>query len=346
MALPIRRKRTAPHSGTRLFRRTPRSPARILGTRVLLILGVLVLLTAVLWWDRAGLKDHLDGHISFSDVVYFTAVTVTTVGYGDVVPVTDRARLIDAVLVTPVRLFVWLVFLGTAYELLLQKWIEGWRMKRMQSGLKDHVIICGYGHSGQSAAKEIVACDGDAVVIDLDPRAVQRAADAGHIALQGDATREADLAEARVDKASAVLICVGRDDTAVLATLTARHLHPGVRVISSVREFENLKLVRQAGADTTVLPSQVGGYLMADAVRTRYLNAYVSDMLTSSGRISLQERVAGPTDVGRRMRDLDSELVVRVYRQGEPIGFWEGDKTVIQIGDVLLTIVPNPDLAD
>ena len=145
-------------------------------------------------------------------------------------------------------------------------------------------------------------------------------------------------------RASAVLICVGRDDTAVLATLTVRQLHPAVRVICSVREAENLKLVRQAGADATVLPSQVGGYLMADAVRTRYLNDYVSDMLTSAGRVMLSERPARSEEVGKSMRQVESELVVRLYRDGQPIGFWEGDKTVIRTGDVLLSIVPNQDL--
>ena len=326
---------------TRLFVRKPHSAARILGSRLLLMLVVVMMLIAILWLDRGGLKDHHDGHVSFSDIVYFAAVTVTTVGYGDVVPVTDRARLIDAFLVTPVRLMVWFVFLGTAYELLLQKWIEGWRMKRMQMGLSGHVIVCGYGHSGQSAAMEIAACDNTVVVIDQHPGAVQRAADAGYIALHGDATREKDLAEARVDNAHSVLICLGRDDTAVLATLTVRQVNPNVRVISSVRESENLKLVRQAGADATVLPSQVGGYLMADAVRTNYLNEYVADMLTSTGRVSLQERSATSADVGRRMRDIEDELVVRLYRDGAPVGFWEGEKTVVQAGDVLLSIVPT-----
>ena len=87
------------------------------------------------WFDRDGLKDQIDGHISFSDILYFGMITVTTVGYGDIVPVSDRARLIDAVIVTPARLFIWLLFVGTAYELLLQKWIEDLRMKRLRDDL-------------------------------------------------------------------------------------------------------------------------------------------------------------------------------------------------------------------
>lgn len=66
------------------------------------------------------------------------------------------SRLIDAFFVTPVRIFVWLTFLGTAYQLVLQQFIEEWRMLRLQRELKDHVILCGYGHSGSIAASELL----------------------------------------------------------------------------------------------------------------------------------------------------------------------------------------------
>lgn len=304
-------------------------------------MGVQLILLSVLWWDRDGLRDHYDGHISFGDVVYFTAVSVTTVGYGDIVPISPRARMIDAVLVTPVRLFVWLLFLGTAYELLFQRWMENWRMKRMHEELSDHVIVCGFGHSGQSAAQELSSRGVRVLVMDRDEVAVKRAADAGYIGLVSDPTRQADLQAAVLTKAAAILLCLGRDDSAVLALLTIRNYCPHVRVVAQVRDFENLQIVRQAGANATVLPSQVGGYLMADAMRTNYITEYVTDMLTSAGRVSLHERRARPDEVGRKMREIEPELVVRLYRGGRPIGFWEGPATVIQENDTLLVIAPT-----
>lgn len=329
------------HNSRRLFARSPYSVGHMLAVRVLLVVGLLLSLIAILWWDREGLRDHLDGEISFTDVIYFTAVSVTTVGYGDVVPVTDRARMIDAVVVTPVRLFIWLLFLGTAYELVLQKWIEGWRMKRMQENLKAHAIVCGFGDSGRSAARELAARGKTVLVVDRDPAMLQLAADAGYLGLLGDATRSVDLRAAAIDKANTVLVCLGRDDAAVLATLTIRDLCAQVRIVCSVRELDNLKIIRQAGADATVLPSQVGGYLMADATRTHYVTDYVTDLLTVGGRVSLNERAPKASEIGRRMREIESEIVLRIYRGGVPVGFWEGEHTVIRENDVLLTIVPT-----
>ena len=76
------------------------NPGRTLLLRAGMLAGMLLLIFLVLWLDRAGLRDHADGHVSTLDVLYFTLVTITTVGYGDVVPVTPTARMIDAFFLT------------------------------------------------------------------------------------------------------------------------------------------------------------------------------------------------------------------------------------------------------
>ena len=112
-----------------------------LALRIGLALSLIVLAFAILWFDRGGLRDNLDGHLTFADVIYFTMITVTTVGYGDIVPISERARLIDAFLITPIRIFLWLIFLGTAAEFLLKRSWENWRMRRIQQTLHDHVVL-------------------------------------------------------------------------------------------------------------------------------------------------------------------------------------------------------------
>lgn len=327
----------------RLRRADRRSPERVLAIRVFWLVGLLMAVLALFWWDRDGLKDQIDGHISFSDVVYFTAVTVTTVGYGDIVPVSDRARLVDAVLVTPLRLIIWLIFLGTAYEMVLRWWLEERRMKKLEKTLSGHVIVCGYGHSGRSCATELVARGHAAsgiVVIERTETVLEAAVQAGHIGLAGDAAQTQSLLDAGIKRAACVMLCLGRDDTAVLTVLTVRKLNPTVRIVSLVAEEENVSLIRQAGADTTVSPSLVSGHLMADSLSSSLLTDYVNDLVSAKGRVKLVERLPQPAEIGQHMRDLKPGLVVRLHRNGQTIGFWELERSRIAPGDVLIEIVP------
>ena len=317
---------------------------RTLVFRAGLVFTLFALVMVVFWLDRDGLRDHHDGHVSFSDVVYFSMVTITTVGYGDIVPITPTARLIDAIFVTPIRLFIWLIFLGTAYQLVIQRLVEDIRMRVMQAKLHDHVVICGFGHAGRSAAAELVRRGTDkrnVLVIDASRAAVESAGEAGYVGLLGDATHEHVLKEARLESAAAVFVCVGRDDTSVLITLTVRHLSPDVRLVAMVQEEENEKLVRQSGADATVMPSKVGGILLADSLDTSNLAGYVLELITVGGRVTLVEREAQPEDVGRTPREIPEGLCVRVLRGNEVFGFWEPDVRV-QTGDRLVVIRPEP----
>jgi voltage-gated potassium channel len=291
--------------------------------------------------DRSGLQDNIDGHVSVSDVFYFTMITITTVGYGDIVPVSDQARLIDAFFVTPVRIFVWFIFLGTAYQLIIQRLIEEWRMTRLQSELRDHVVLCGFGHSGSIAASELLLrgwSPGEIVVIDSDADEVQRAADRGFIGLHGDASSEELLKVAAVDRAHSVIVSVGRDDTTVLVVLTIREIARQVRVVARVGEQENVKLVRASGADVIVSPPRFGGYLMADAIASSATVDFVAEALTFRGGFQLHERDPAPQEIGRAARELGGSLVVEIRRGGRRIGCWQDPGLVIERDDRLLVI--------
>ena len=314
--------------------------ARTLAVRAAIVVALFLAVLAVLWLDRAGLRDQSDGEVSFLDVVYFTMVTVTTVGYGDIVPVSDRARLIDALFVTPIRFFVLFIFVGTAYQMVFQRMMEERRMRKLEDSLKDHVIVCGFGHSGRIAAVELVAKGGKpehVVVIDPSESAARAAAEAGFVALVGSATSEEIMRRAAVQQARALIVCVGRDDTAVLAVLTARHLSEKVRVIASVRESENAKLLRQGGADVIVTPSRVGGYLLADAVESAYTVGLINEILTERGRVHLTERKPAQEEVGLKARALPC-LVIGIERDRKRILFWDLSDATVEADDLMLVI--------
>jgi voltage-gated potassium channel len=323
-------------------------PGRTLAFRIALMLALVAAVFGVLWLDRDGLKDTLDGEMSFTDVLYFAMVTITTVGYGDIVPVTPRARLIDAVFVTPIRIIILLLFLGTAYQLVVRQYMEAYRMAKVQAALNAHIIVCGLGYTGWSAAKELLAkgtAPGNIVAIDCDEDRVRVAVELGLTAFRGDATQEAMLKDAVIQRARALIISAGRDDTNALILLTARHLHPTLEIIVSAQEEENVKLFRQGGASATISPSTFGGYILADAIGHPYFVDYVQDLLTAGGRVNLIERKVEPHEVGLKAAALKPDVLLRVYRQGTVVGYWDFQEGgILEAGDtlVLLRSLPKP----
>ncbi len=320
----------------------PWSPLLILASRMGLAASLFCLVFALLWFDRDGLKDQLDGEISFTDVVYFTMITVTTVGYGDIVPVSTSARLLDALVVTPIRFTIWFLFLGTAYQLIFRQYMERYLMAKLQGTLNRHLIVCGFGHTGMSTVKELLARGVKAdqiVVIDQQEERVRLAGALGVAVVQADASQEAVLRDAVIDKAKAVIISAGRDDSSALMLLTARHLNRAVRIIVGAKEEENVKLFKQGGADAIVSPATFGGYIMAAAVDHSHMVQYLDDLLTAGGKVSLVERLVGPDEIGKIPADLKPDVLLRLYRGGLMFSLLELDEARrLQAGDILVLL--------
>jgi len=323
------------------------SPARILAARFALVFVLFGLVLSLLWWDRDGLLDQHDGEISFSDVVYFTMITVTTVGYGDIVPVSTSARMLDALVVTPIRFGIWFLFLGTAYQLIIRQYMEGYRMTKLQDTLNRHIIVCGFGHTGLSTAKELMSRgmpSDQIIVIDTLEERVRLAGSLGIAGFQADARQEAVLRDAVIDKAKAVIIAAGRDDSSALTLLTARHLNRTVRIIVSAKEEENVKLFKQGGADAIISPATFGGYILAAAVDQGHMVHYLDDLLTVRGNIALAERAVRPDEIGKTPADLKPDLLLRLYRGNQMFTLSELDRIgCLEAGDtmVLLTSTRN-----
>ncbi len=307
-----------------------------------LLLGMVILIH---WFDRDGLVDNVDGHISFLDVIYFTMISVTTTGFGDIAPVSDRARLIEAVIVTPVRIAVLFIFVGAAYDFVIKRSWEKWRMARIQEQLTDHVVVLGYGVSGSQSVGELIARGVDPrciVVIDPIEERLSEAERLGVNVMAADATRDETLKSVRIDQASSVLVSAGRDDTSILMVLTVRHLAPHVPISVVVRAEDNELLARQAGANNVINPVRFTGLLLAGSVKGAHIADYLADLASVEGRVQLVERVVSAEECGRPITGLASGgQGLRVYRKGRAIGFWEDECQMLQPGDVVVEIVPT-----
>ena len=311
-----------------------------LGAALLLILVVIL----IHWWDREGLVDNVDGHVSFLDVVYFTMISITTTGFGDIAPVSDKARLVEALIVTPVRFAVLFIFVGTAYNFIIKRSWEKWRMARIQDQLTDHVVVLGFGISGSQSVEELIERGTPAeniVVVDPSEERLKTAEKLGVTVLAGDATRDETLKAVRIETASSVLVSAGRDDTSILIVLTVRHLAPKVPISVVVRADDNELLARQAGANNVINPVRFTGLLLAGSAQGAHIADYLADLASVNGRVQLVERVVEDAECGCSITELSTGgRGLRIYRNGRAIGFWEEECQSLQPGDVIVEIVP------
>ncbi|SFP78878.1 potassium channel family protein [Sphingomonas rubra] len=326
----------------RFYRPGRLGPVATLAIRAAAVLVLIGIALGGHWIDRDGLRDNADGVVSFLDVVYFTVITVTTVGYGDIVPVSDTARMFDTFVVTPIRIFVFLIFLGSAYSFMLRQGWERWRMGLVRRELKDHVIVCGFGRSGAAAMAELLErghAPETIVVVDENPEKLRLAEESGVATVEGDATHNKVLEIAKVSAAKSVIVTPGRDDTAVLIVLTCRRLAPHASVAVSVAAIENELLARDAGATIIVNPVSFGGQLLAQCAAGPHIADYVADLVTRGGRAEMRERPVRAEEVGRSPRQIVGAQVLRIYRDGRPIGFWEPEAQVLHAGDMVIEVV-------
>ena len=316
-----------------------------LGIRLGLALSLILLVIMIHWWDRDGLVDNFDGEVSFLDVVYFTMISITTTGFGDIAPITDRARLVEAVIVTPVRFAVLFIFVGTAYNFIIKRTWEQWRMARIQQQLCDHIIVLGFGISGSESVAELIERGTDPsriVVIDPNEERLSDAEALGCNVMVADATRDETLKAVRISEAANVLISAGRDDTTILITLTARSLAPDIPISAVVRAADNESLARQAGANNVINPVRFTGLLLAGSAKGEHIADYLADLASVSGRVQLVEREVLPEECGCSISDLTTGgRGLRVYRDGKALGFWEDECQNLRPGDKIVEIVPT-----
>jgi voltage-gated potassium channel len=325
-----------------LRRRSPPRPWAQFWLRMLVLLTLLVLIVGFHWFERDSLVDESDGKISFTDVIYFTMISATTTGYGDIVPVTDRARMFDALIVTPIRVFFILILAGTAYTFVIKRTWNELFMRAIQRTLRDHVILAGFGVSNSKALEELLARGMDPrkiVVIDSRADAIDRAERCGVAVLLGDASRDETLHAARIEYASALLVSAGRDDSAILIVLTARKLAPQVKITVTIRSSDNEDISRHAGADTVINPVNFAGLLLASSLQGPHRAEYLADLATTEGQVMLRERVVQLHEIGKSLLDICTGQPVRLIRDGKPHGPRDPAIQDLRAGDRILEII-------
>lgn len=262
------------------------------------------------------------------DALYFTMITITTVGYGELLPIqTPAGRLFTIGLLVA-------ALLGTAWaasvaaELLIGEY--GWRRRRRQRMQRDidaltgHVIICGYGRMGQRVAQELGAEGRPWVALELDgERAAAAAEQGGGRFMIGDARDDAALRAAGIERAEALIGVMREDADNIVLALSARALNPGLRIVVRADRFDAVPKLHLAGADYVLRHHDTAALHLSLAVTHPVVESALNLLLPRRGGLDLGQVqvLAGSVLEGRSLSELQPDegraLVVALYRDDD-----------------------------
>jgi voltage-gated potassium channel len=245
------------------------------------VFGLLVLL-AVLVAGTAGYMVIEDW--SLLDAAYMASITITTVGYSEVRPLSDAGKIFTVGLMfigVGTAFYILTALVATIIEGDLRQVFGARRMKVMIERLQGHYIVCGYGRVGEQVARELDNRHASLVIIDRDEARLNAAREAGLLVVQGDATVEETLASAGIDRCHALIAASDSDATNTYITLTAKSLRPETYVVARVGSTAVEPKLIQAGADRVVSPYQISGRRLAFAALqpdiTDFIDIFPSD---------------------------------------------------------------------
>lgn len=245
--------------------------------------------------------------VSVFDAFYMVMITISTVGFGEVIPLSVPGRMVTvAVMVLGVGLAFYTA--GAGFEYLLEAGSQRWRRRTMRhiDALSGHVILCGFGRVGRGTFELLRRRGTDVVVVEMDEAAAEAARENGALVVIGDATHDQALLDAGIERADTVIACVTGDSDNLVIVLSAKALRPDVRVISRASELEWEAKLKRAGADQVVAPPVVGSERLA-ALASRPSLTGIVDVSLAEGTVEfyIQEvRVAAASPVaGTTIRD-------------------------------------------
>ncbi len=317
---------------------------RPLQIAVVLTVGVFVSATVGYMWIEGW---------SLLDSVWMVLITFTTIGYGEVHPLSDAGRLFTmGVIVTGVGIGAYAAsaFTQLLVEGRLGTLIRDRRRRLQMSQIRDHYIVVGYGRLGQAIASELYASGVPLCVIERDPVKVERAeASQGFPVIVGDGATDHVLRLAGIERAKGLAVAVDATAEAVYVTLSARELNPNLTIVTRVDDGPEATKATRAGASSTVSPYTMGGWRMAHELVRPHATSFL-DLLTLAtyGDVLLEEVLITPTNprVGDALSSLNvgeahGVLVVAIRHADGTMQATPRATERIRAGDVLILIGPT-----
>jgi len=284
---------------------------------------------------------------SFMDALYQTVITISTVGFSEIHPISNSGRILTIFLIVfAISLLGYFFsrFVTIMVEGRINRLLRGRKMEKKISKLRDHFIICGYGKTGVQVANEFRQANVPFVVLDRDPGVFERETDNNILYIVGDSNREEELERCGIMHAQGLVSVLSLDQDNVYTVLTARGLRPDIHIVTLAVEYESESKLIRAGADRVISPFKIGGSRIA-SVMLRPSITHFLDGLARAEEIRLTlveiEVMEGSSLLGKKIIDtgitsISESIIVGLRRPGEPIKIRPPVDTKLKVGDQLV----------
>ncbi|MAP80342.1 MAG: potassium channel protein [Aequorivita sp.] len=270
---------------------------------ILLLLGVVM--TGVVGF-------HYFSDYSWVDAFYMTIITVTTVGYGEVMPLNANEKIFVSLLIIS-SIFIVGYAISVVSEYILSNNISSFKQKKVQKKLKsmhNHIIVCGFGRNGQQAAQKLQNYNKPFAVIERSEEVISRFEDTNYLFVHGDAVDEEILYKAGIDRAATLICATPNDADNLFIVLSARQINQGLKIISRASEETSYKKLKLGGADNVIMPDKIGGDHMASLVVVPDLVEFLDNLAVAGEEDSINvEQISFeqmcPNGEEQAIKDLD-----------------------------------------
>lgn len=285
---------------------------------------------------------------TWMDAFYMTITTVTTVGYGEIIDLSDNpaGRLFTTVVLFGGLGSLWYmfsVFTALLLESDLDKVLRRRRMEKFIKRLHGHYIVCGYGRVGRNVARELESTHRHFVAIDEDLAMLeaQKEKNPALLFLHGDASDDDMLVRADIADAHGVFAVTGDDSRNLMIALTAKQLNPNMRVVARCNELRNTEKLRKAGADAIVSPDFTGGMRIVSAMVRPHVVSFLEEMLRTEHKLRIEEVAVPKHFQPRHLGALglrSPDYVLLAVRKGNDWVFNPDETCAIEAGNTLIAM--------
>jgi len=283
-------------------------------------------------------------HWRVLDALFMTVITLTTVGYGEVRPLTDTGKIF-AMFVIFAGASTVVYVLGDMVELFVSFNFELRRMKDQIAKISDHYIVCGWGRTGQEVTEHFMVKKIPFVVVEADPVLARRARDAELLVIEGDATSDDILFQAQIKSAAGVICCLPDDAANTFIVLSAKELNGNVNIVSRAANPGSESKLRRAGASMVISPYVIAGRRMATAVThplvTEFLDVVMHapeyDLRIDQVNLSADSALVGKSLKDANIKQQSGAMILALNQSGKLITNPLPDQEFCS-GDILIAL--------